>query len=225
MKKCIPLNIFILMFKFSAGPARHNLYKCYLNYFAPAYNMGCVTRCNFMQGFSLCYSLVVATSFWIPQCHRGWWFLQGTILPFLAFLSDLELYLTASIPSAHSKREQGHLFPRGHNHSTGYTFKHLLILWLECRIRVLSCSGRHHAVLTHALHIWIPSMFTGISQRPEGLVQKYNTPVFIRSISCHRLGDPWKMLDMLRLLGINSAHDCAGCIQHLTIILDQLLMV
>lgn len=123
------------------------------------------------------------------------------------------------------QRWQGYLFPGTHTHSTGDAFKYLWILRLQYCSLVLSCSGRHRAVLTHSLHIWIPSMFTGISQRHEGLVQKYNTPGFIRSISCHKLGETWKTLDMLRLLGINSAHDCAGCIQHLTIVLDQLLML
>lgn len=34
MKKGILLNILIWMFRFSAGTARHNLYKCHLNYFS-----------------------------------------------------------------------------------------------------------------------------------------------------------------------------------------------
>lgn len=34
MKKSILLNILIWVFRFSAGTARHNLYKCHLNYFS-----------------------------------------------------------------------------------------------------------------------------------------------------------------------------------------------
>lgn len=67
--------------------------------------MGCVTICSFMQGFNLHDSLA-ATSFWFPQCHTVWWFLQGTLFPFLAFPSALEWHLIASIPSGHSKDER-----------------------------------------------------------------------------------------------------------------------
>lgn len=130
---------------------------------------------------------------------------------FPAFLSALECHLIAFAPSPCSKDDMGICFQG----QIPIQYSQILLNSQTSSLLLgVTCSGSHHAVLTHSLHIWIPSMLKGISKRDEGLVKKYKYPGFTRSISWDMLGDPWKVLDVLRILGISSAHESVWCIQH-----------
>ena len=158
------------MFRFSAGTARHNLYKCHLNYFSLHQLktwavLPDVASCKVSTCVTLLLLLLLSG---FPSIIQADDFCREYSSLFFAFLSALEWHLAASIPSACSKDDMGIHFqgdiaiPTGIHSNTSEFSNFSVAAW---------CYPAQGVTTQFCLlHMWIPSMLTGISQRDEGLV-------------------------------------------------------